>query len=172
MTELFRDLAEGDPPRALSRGLWARRAAMTVFTAVVVVALLDVLGQRTTRSSAAGPAATLSLRAPKVVRGGLLFESKVEIAARRAIDHPRLVLADGWVEGMQVNSVSPDAEGATARGDDVVLSFPALRAGERRTIRLQFQVNPTNIGHRSYDLELDDAEAPLARVGRTLTILP
>ncbi|MCW2996340.1 MAG: hypothetical protein JWQ18_3835 [Conexibacter sp.] len=172
MTELFRDLAEGDPPRALNRGLWARRAAMTVLAVVVVVALLDVLGQRASRSSAAGPAAALSLRAPKVVRGGLLFESRVEITARRAIDHPRLVLADGWVEGMQVNSVSPDAEGTTSRGGDVVLSFPALRAGERRTIRMQFQVDPTNVGHRSYDLELDDAETALARIDRTLTILP
>jgi hypothetical protein len=172
VTDLFRDLAEGAEPRALSRGLWARRATMTVLVAIALLGLLDVFGQRTSRSAAAGDGATLAVRAPKAVRGGLLFESTVQITARRAIDHPRLLLADGWIEGMQVNSITPDADGQTVRGDDLVLSYPSLDAGARMTIRLQFQVNPTNVGHRSYDLELDDAETPLARVDRTLTVLP
>jgi hypothetical protein len=172
VTDLFRDLAEGAEPRALSRGLWARRVAMTVLGVIALLALLDVFGQRTSRSVAAGDTATLAVRAPATVRGGLLFQSRVEIVARRAIDHPRLLLADGWIEGMQVNSVTPDPEGEALRDGRLVLSFPALRAGERLTIRMQFQVNPTNIGHRSYDLELDDAETPLARVDRSLTVLP
>jgi hypothetical protein len=172
MTDLFRDLADAGPPRALSRGLWGRRAVMTALAAVALLALLDVFGQRTSRSVAAGDAATLTVRAPATLRGGLLYQSRVEIVARRAIDHPRLVLADGWFEGMQVSSITPDPDGQTTRGSDVVLSFPALSAGERTTIRMQFQVDPTSVGRRSYDLELDDAETPLARVDRTLTILP
>jgi hypothetical protein len=172
VTDLFRDLADGDEPRALNRGLWARRAVMTVLAVVALLGLLDVFGQRTSRSAAAGDAATLAVRAPATVRGGLLFESRVEIVARRAIDHPRLLLADGWIEGMQVNSITPDADGQTVRDGDLVLSYPALSAGDRMTIRLQFQVNPTNVGHRSYDVELDDAETPLARVDRSLTVLP
>jgi hypothetical protein len=172
MAELFDDLAGAAPPRALGRGLWARRAVMVVVGAVALLGLLDVFGQRTSRSVAQGDGAALTLRAPKTVRGGLLFESRVEIVAQQAIAHPRLVLADGWIAGMQVNSISPDPESEAARGDKVVLTFPALSAGERSTVVLQFQVNPTNVGHRSYDLELDDAERPLARVDRTLTILP
>jgi hypothetical protein len=172
VTDLFRDLADGATPRALSRGLWARRAAMTVLAVIALLGLLDIFGQRTSRSAAAGEAATLSVRAPATVRGGLLFQSTIQITARRAIDHPRLVLADGWIDGMQVNSITPDADGQTVRGGDLVLSYPTLSAGERMTIRMQFQVNPTNVGHRSYDLELDDAEQPLTRVDRTITVLP
>jgi hypothetical protein len=172
MTDLFRDLADAAPPRALGRGLWGRRLVMTVLAAIALLGLLDVFGQRTSRSVAAGDGASVTVRAPATVRGGLLFESRVEIVARRAIDHPRLVLANGWVEGMQVSSITPNPDGQATRGNDVVLSFPALSAGEHTTIWMQFQVNPTNVGHRSYDLELDDAETPVARVHRTLTILP
>jgi hypothetical protein len=172
MTDLFRDLADAAPPRALSRGLWARRAVMVVVGAVALLGLLDVYSQRTSRSVAAGDAAALVVRAPKTLRGGLLFESRVEIVARRAIDHPRLVFADGWVEGMQISSISPQPETEATRAGRLVMTFPALSTGERSTIWLEFQVNPTNIGHRSYAVELDDAEHALARVDRTITILP
>jgi hypothetical protein len=172
MTTLFRDLAAGDEPRALNRGLWARRVAMTLLVLVALLALLDVFGQRTSRTSATGAAATVALRAPATVRGGLLFQSTVEISARRDLDHPRLVLARGWTDGMQVNSISPDPESQAARDDRLVLTYPALSAGERMTVRLQFQVDPTSVGRRPYDLELDDAETPVTRVHRTITVLP
>jgi hypothetical protein len=172
MTTLFRHLADGAEPRALSRGLWARRVTMAILALVSVLALIDVFGQRATRTLAAGDAATLALRAPKTVRGGLLFQSTVEVVARRDLEHPRLLLADGWVQGMQVSSISPDPESQVARGDDLLLTFPALAAGRRMTIRMQFQVDPTNVGRRSYDLALDDAETPVARIDRTITVLP
>ena len=37
---------------------------------------------------------------------------------------------------------------------------------------LQYQVNPTNIGRRSQDVELYDGETLLAAVDRTLTVYP
>jgi hypothetical protein len=35
-----------------------------------------------------------------------------------------------------------------------------------------FQVNPTNIGHRSQDVELDNGNAPLVKVKRAITVFP
>jgi hypothetical protein len=37
---------------------------------------------------------------------------------------------------------------------------------------MQFQVNPTNVGRRSQDVELYDDTTVLARVDRTVTIYP
>jgi hypothetical protein len=172
MTELFEDLARAGPPRALRGGLWARRIVVLVLTLVVALALLDVFGQRESRSAATGTAATLSLDAPATVRGGLLFQARFTIAARKAIEHPRLVLGEGWVEGLQISSISPEPESQTSRDGALVLSYPALAAGHHSTIWVQFQVDPTNVGRRSFDLELDDAEQPLTRLDRSLTVLP
>jgi hypothetical protein len=172
MTDLFRDLAAGAEPRALNVGLWARRAVIALLAIVAALALTDVFGQRESGSSSAGPGATLALRAPRVVRGGLMFQSRIEVTSTVGIDRPRLVLDRGWMEGMQVNSINPTPQGEAVRGDRVVLSFPTLADGDRMTVWLQFQVDPTNVGRRAYGVELDDGERPLARIHRSISVLP
>ena len=37
---------------------------------------------------------------------------------------------------------------------------------------MQFQVDPTNIGRRAQNVELDDGDTTILRVRRTLTIFP
>ena len=172
MTRLFTDVAAAPDPRGEIVGLWTRRAVMTVFAAISVLGLLDVFGQGTTQSTASTPAAVLRVTAPAAVRGGLFFQSRVEIRARRAIAHPRLVLDEGWIEGMQVNSIEPNPVGEASRDGRVVLSYDGLQAGERLVAWLEFEVNPTSSGRRSYGLELDDADTRIATVSRRITVFP
>jgi hypothetical protein len=114
----------------------------------------------------------MRLAAPEIVRGGLFFQSRVEIRALTAIEHPRLVLDDGWVEGMQVNSIEPSPESETSRDGRVVLSYGGLEPGDLLRVWLQFEVDPTSVGKRPYGIELDDETRPLARVDRTIRVLP
>jgi hypothetical protein len=172
VTKLFTDVAAVPEPRGEIVGLWTRRAVMTIFAVVALLGLLDVFGQGTTQTVASTPAAVLRVTAPEAVRGGLFFQSRIEIRARRAIAHPRLVLDEGWIEGMQVNSIEPSPVGEASRDGRLVLSYDALDAGERLVVWLQFEVNPTNTGHRSYGLELDDADTRIAAVDRHITAFP
>jgi hypothetical protein len=158
--------------RGQAVGLVARRILMTVFAAIAVVALAGVFGQPGRTSTAAGPAAQMRLEAPETVRGGLFFQARLDIDAVRHVDQPRLVFDDGWVEGLQVNSIEPAAESESSRDGRLELSYPPIDAGERLRIYLQFEVNPTNIGRRSFALALDDGATPLARIDRKLTVLP
>ncbi len=172
VTTLFTDVAAEPDPRGATAGLWARRAVMTGFAAIAVLGLLDVFGQGATQSTARTPAAVLRLTAPSAVRGGLFFQSRVEVLARRAIAHPRLVLDEGWVEGMQFNSTEPAPVSEASRDGRVVFSYDRIDAGDRLVVWMQFEVDPTNVGHRSYGLELDDAETQIAAVHRWLTVFP
>ena len=172
MTKLFTDVAAVPEPRSELVGLWVRRAVLTLFAALAVLGLFDVFGQATTQTVASTPAATLRVTAPKAVRGGLFFQSRVDIRARRAIAHPRLVLDEGWVEGMQVNSIEPAPVGEASRDGRVVLSYDALQPGDVLRVWLQFEVNPTNVGRRSYAIALNDAERPVARLAPHITVLP
>ncbi len=165
-TELEIDRAGQD------RGLWARRAVITLFCVIAVLALADRFGQHPTESHAAAPAARMTLTAPETVRGGLFFQSKVEIHALREITSPHLVLDDGWVEGMQVNSIEPNPASELSRDGRVVLTYDKLAPGDDLRIWLQFEVNPTNVGRRPYGIELDDAAARLVRLSPTIRILP
>jgi hypothetical protein len=67
-------------------------------------------------STATGSAATLRLSAPNVVRGGLFFQSRVEVRALRAIEHPRLVLAGRVLEkNLRRQRMTIEELGAEAR---------------------------------------------------------
>jgi hypothetical protein len=158
--------------RGVVVGLWLRRAVMTGFAAISLAALLGFIGQRPSASSASTAEVRVTLSAPEVVRGGLFFQSRIDIEARTAIEHPRLVFDDGWLEGLQVNSIEPAAESESSRDGRLVLSYGEVAAGDTLRIYVQFEVNPTNVGKRSYGFELDDAERQVARIDRTIRVLP
>jgi hypothetical protein len=170
MSDFFAKLER--EPSGVRVGLWVRRAILTVLSVLVLLALLNGYGQRPAESVARVPAATMRLSAPKRIRGGLFFQSRLEITAAQAIDHPRIVLDEGWLEGMQVNSIEPAPVGETGREGRVVLSYDAMKPGDLLRVWFQFEVNPTNVGRRSYAVELDDAEQALARLTPTITALP
>jgi hypothetical protein len=169
VSELFTGI---DADRGQRTGLIARRVTLSLLAVIPLLALLDVFGQKPLSSQAANPRVRMTLSAPETLRGGLLFQSRIEIHALDRIAHPRLVLDEGWMEGMQVNSIEPQPGDEESRDGRVVLSYTTLEAGDVLKVWLQFQVNPTDVGHRRYGLELDDDMQPVAHIARHLTILP
>ena len=126
-----------------------------------MLALWGLFGQSANEVTAREDGVTMTVSSPEVVRGGLYFQATVEITTSVAIDLPRLVLADGWIEGMQVNSIEPAAESETSRDGTLVLSYGAIEPGDRLKVWFQFQVDPTQPGRRSHRVELDDGTKPL-----------
>ncbi|MEA2246979.1 MAG: hypothetical protein QOH46_1508 [Solirubrobacteraceae bacterium] len=167
------DVSDLDPaPRGITIGPWVRRALIGLMLVVVVLAALNRFGQGTSESSVRTPAAVMRLSAPETVRGGLFFQSRLDIRALQDIEHPRIVLDDGWIEGMQVNSIEPAPVSEAPRDGRVVLTYDALSAGDILRVWFQFQVIPTTAGRRSYAVELDDADRAIARLSPSITVLP
>jgi hypothetical protein len=150
---------------------WVRRAVLALFGLAVLAALVGLFGQRAASEVAAGDAAQLRVVGPSTLRGGLLWPARIEITARRDIAYPRLVLAPGWVRGMQLNTLEPAAQGETTRGDDLVLSYDSLSAGDKLVVYLQAQVNPTTVGAQDMSVTLDDRTTQLVKVRRQVTVL-
>jgi hypothetical protein len=152
--------------------LGARRVFFVLLTIVLLLALADVFGQRPTGSRVEARAATLEVSAPTDVRGGLYFQGRFRITAREEIEHATLVLASGWLESMHINTIEPAPVGEASRDGDLALDFGHVAAGDSITAYLQFQVNPTNLGHRSQDVRLYDDTELLATAERDVTIWP
>ena len=53
-----------------------------------------------------------------------------------------------------------------------MLSYDSLKQGDLMRIWFQFEVDPTLTGRRSYGVALDDETTELARVSRSLTVMP
>ncbi len=152
---------------------WVRRAILVVPAALVVLGLANVFGQRATDSEASAPAADLRVSAPSDLRGGLMFQVRIEVLAHRRISHPTLIFSHAWYESMTQNSVNPQPAVGSSVGDRPAFEFSPIAAGHRATYWFQFQVNPTNVGwSRNETLTLADGHTTLATVRRTLTIYP
>jgi hypothetical protein len=161
-----RDLA-GRERRPLTR--WA---LLAVIGLVVLLGLLNVFGQRPASSTAEGRAATLDVYSPKRVRSGLYFESRFHIRAIDEIRKATLVLDPGWLEGMTLNTVEPAPIGEASRDGKIAFELGRVPAGDDYLFFLHFQVNPTNVGRRSTDVELYDGERLLLRIDRSVTVWP
>ena len=174
-------MSDGDPQIDLDRmrdlrgrhaHTWIRRVTLALLAVPVVLALAGMIGQPTRKLVAAGAAARLQVDVPDALRGGLLWRARIAVRARRTIEHPRIVLGAGFVEGMQVNTIEPSPTGEASRGPKVVLSYDKLDLGDELVVYLQLQVNPTTVGNQDTSVELDDETDPLARVAHTTRVLP
>jgi hypothetical protein len=174
MSDAFTDhLPTDDPERAeIRRALWTRRIVMCLLAALPVIALIGLIGQRQSTSTAALPAATLRLTAPKTVRGGLFFQARVQVIARQDLKFPSLVLDDGWLDGMQLNSISPQPPNENALNGKVQLGYGELPANHQLHVWFEFEVNPTTVGRHSYGITLANGNRPVARIQRTIRVLP
>jgi hypothetical protein len=151
---------------------WVRRGLLALIAVPVVLAAIGLFGQVTVTRSAASAQAQLSLDAPKVLRGGLMWHARITVRARDTIKFPRLILDRGYANGMQMNTIEPSPVSEASRGPRLVFSYDELKPGDELVVYLQLQVDPTTTGRQDATVTLDDATKPLARVGHTITVLP
>jgi hypothetical protein len=158
--------------RGRERHPWIRRSLLALMAVGVLLAATGAIGQPTKTLSGGGVGASLQVKVPDVLRGGLLWRARISVRAELGMKHPRLVLGPGFVEGMQLNTVEPAPESEAGRGPRVVLSYAELKAGDELVVYLQLQVNPTTIGSQDMSVELDDETELVARVAHTTRVLP
>ena len=151
---------------------WLRRLLLALLLVLIVVALAGAIGQRPRASQAAGPRAVLGVQAPERVRGGLLYQARFTITARRDIKQPQLILGPGWFDGLTINEIEPQPSEESNRNGRVALIYDELAPGDTLRVWLEYQVNPTTVGRRVQMTELDDGDRPLVVHRRPLTILP
>jgi hypothetical protein len=80
----------------------------------------------------------------------------VQVTAHHDISTPQLVFSRGWWESMSENSLEPNPSNQSTQNGSVALSYDKLSAGHTLIVWLYFQVNPTNVGTRSENIELED----------------
>ena len=156
----------------LERRPWTRRVLLLGLALVLVAGLLNVFGQRPSTEAVTFPQAHFEVYAPTTLRSGLIFMSRFTIEARSDIEEATLVLDPGWLEGITLNTVEPAPVGEASRDGRLAFDLGHIPAGGRYTGFFHFQVNPTEIGRRSADVDLYDGETLLAHVDRRVTVWP
>jgi hypothetical protein len=150
----------------------ARRIGIALLSVLCLLGLANLFGQRPGTSKAATAAASLSVYAPAHLRSGLYFEARFHVVAHRELKKATLVLDPGWAEGITINTIEPSPIGEASADGKIVLTLGHVPAGKSYIVFVQLQVNPTNLGRRAQNVELDDGTTPLLRIKRTVTIFP
>jgi hypothetical protein len=158
--------------RGRAKEVWIRRTLLALIAVVPILALFNLFGQRPTTAKASVPAATLSVYAPTRLRGGLLWEGRIHITAHQDVKNAILVLGTGWAEGMSINTVEPSPSNEASDDGRLEFTLGHIAKDQSFILYMQFQVNPTNVGHRSRSTTLFDGNTRLAAVHQKVTIFP
>jgi len=151
---------------------WWRRAVIALLALVVLAALAGVFGQPEQTARAQSQAATLSVRAPEQIRGGLFFQGRLDIVARERIAKPRVVLGPAWTEELQLNTLEPAPASETSSAGRLELEYDPVQAGDHLTVWMQFEANPLGMGSRDRSVTLLDGDLALVHVPGKLTSWP
>ncbi|MBA2614575.1 MAG: hypothetical protein H0U90_02170 [Actinobacteria bacterium] len=151
---------------------YVRWVLLTIVGLLVLLGLLNAFGQRPHTSTASAGGVELEVYSPRKLRSGLFFMSRFTIRAEDEIEAATLVLDPGWLEGITLNTLEPSPVGEANRDGRIALDLGRVPAGTKHVFFLHFQVNPTEIGQRSQDVELHDGETSLLHIDRTVTIFP
>jgi hypothetical protein len=152
--------------------LYVRRVAASIILAIIVLGALNVFGQRPETSTATAAPASLEVYAPTRARGGLYYMARFTIRAHEDVAKATLVLDPGWAEAITINTIEPSPIGEASENGRIVLELGHIPAGEKYVLFMHLQINPTNVGHRSQDVELRDGDTVLAHVDRSITVFP
>ena len=143
-----------------------------LLAAFLLLGLFNLFGQRPGGTFVDTPRAKLELYAPSRLRGGLVYEARFTITAHQDVKRALILLSPGWNEGQQLNTIEPSPLGQASRNGDLLLTLGHIPAGQKFRLFMEFQVNPTNIGHRRADVTLYDGGTKLATIHRNVTVFP
>jgi hypothetical protein len=153
--------------------IWVRRGLFSLLAIFCLLGLLNIFGQHpSTFTANSRGAASMKLVAPSAVRGGLIYQARFHITAQRDLKQATLLLSPGWLEGMTLNTMEPSPVGEASNNGRLSLDLGHIPAGQSYILFLQFQTNPTNVGHRDASVTLKDGDQTLLRLHRTITIFP
>jgi hypothetical protein len=137
-----------------------------------LLALANLFGQQPQTSTAAVGAARFSVSSPSRVRGGLLYQARFRITAKRKLAQAALVLDRGWLDGLTINTIEPSPVSETSENGKLGLDLGPIPRGQSYVLFVAFQVDPTTVGRQDQTVTLYDGNRTLITLHRTLTVFP
>jgi hypothetical protein len=160
-------------PSSRDRKRWIPRLLLTMLLGFILLGVSNTFGQTTTTTRAVAPQATLVVTAPETLRGGLLYQVLVQVAATMYIRQARVVLSAGWFSGLTTNAEVPQPSTQQSIDGSTAFSLGAILPRHHKDLRIYFQVNPTTLAwNRSQNVELYDGTHQLTKILRSITVYP
>ena len=149
---------------------WMRLAAIGALPLLALAGLLG--GTPAETSGARNDAAVVTVRSPQILRNGLLFETRIEVLARRPIDDAVIAIPARYWRDFTINTMIPAATEEEFKDGEYRFHFDRLEAGDRLMFKIDGQVNPPHLGRDMGNIRLLDGETEVAVLPFGQTVLP
>jgi hypothetical protein len=73
---------------------------------------------------------------------------------------------------MSINTIEPGPTGEASHNGELEFTLGHIPQNDSFILYMQFQVNPTNVGHRSRSTTLFDGDTEVAAVHQKVTVFP
>ncbi len=108
----------------LRRDRALRRAVIALLVIFLLVGVSSILGAHTSVASASGEGYTLSVTYPALTRPGLPIRWEIQVQHPGGFSEPiRLATTFDYLHLFDISNLEPDANSATATGDQVIYIF-------------------------------------------------
>lgn len=129
-------------------------------------------GQADSVRSAQGDAASISVRAPQILRSGMVFETIVEVKPIQPVPDLVVAVSDGLWREMTINTMIPAAQEESNKDGFHRFSFGKAEPGETFRFKIDGQINPPLFAGTNGEVALFDGEKKLASVPVRMKVLP
>lgn len=118
-----------------------------------------------------GPA-TLTVRAPTILRNGVFFEMELEVRADEVMSDVVIGIDSGLWRNVTINTTIPAPAEESFRDGAYMLNFGPLAAGDRLLVKIDGQINPPMFAGTHGNIALFDRDRQLGALPLSITVLP
>lgn len=167
---------EGLSEDNLTLSWWSRqgrRLGLLVLIGFLAAALLGVFGGRSNEQrTQSAEAVELSVSAPRTLREGEFFEIVIDLTARQPIAQPVIAIPVSSFRQLTINTTLPEPASQKFGEGAFLLEYDPLERGDRLTVKIDGQSNPTLFGGTSGTLAVRDGETVLADMPLGFRVFP
>lgn len=160
----------------MRKQLWDRHASPVSFLLLACLMIGAGLGwaggQPNPRADSRFRAADLSVKTPKIIRNGEIFETQISITAKAPIDDATVAVEASLWRDTTINTMIPAATGEAYKNGSYRFSYGPVEAGETLTIKVDGQINPPLFAGNEGSIALYDGDRLLGRRQFRIRVLP
>ncbi len=158
--------------RRSSRHFHVDTLSLFVLGAIVLWGLSGFAGSRTHAHAADASALTLIVTTPSLIRNGELYETTIDVGAKRSIRKLVIGVSPALWRETTMNSMTPTPAQESSRDGLFRFEYGPLEAGASFKVKIDLQINPSLFGDNAGRFVAFDGEDPLAEVPVLLRVLP
>lgn len=151
----------------------ANPTPLIILAILMIVGLSGLLGgARSSRQQVENENVILTVNTPETLRNGMIFETLVEVQAKRPVKQLTVGVSNALWRDMTINTMIPAASEEEYRDGSHHFVFSDLQPGDVFRFKVDGQINPPLFGEIKGTITVGNSNTKLATVDLRTRVLP